>query len=181
MFQKYYQVLHPRTAGFCFLVNQLQKRKHFDAIYDLTIVYADHIPQTEHDILKGSLPNQIYCHIKRYGSTEVPSTEEELKTFLTQKWMDKEHELANFEKTNQFFIKNSQLIQFKNRSNIYLLIPFIFWTILPFLTLYIILTNYYFQILVLIHTLVLLTITVLGDTFLNFEIFLYYLKPWCLR
>lgn len=42
---EYTYTLHPKTTGFSYLVNHLQKANYLDSVYDITIGYPDYIPQ----------------------------------------------------------------------------------------------------------------------------------------
>lgn len=64
-FQKYDYLLHPRTTGFAYLTSQLMKQSCLDAVYDLTIVYPDVVPQTEKHLVQGKFPKVVKLHVKR--------------------------------------------------------------------------------------------------------------------
>ena len=42
---EYHYLLHPKTTGFSYLVRHQRQADNFDAVYDLTIGYPDHVPQ----------------------------------------------------------------------------------------------------------------------------------------
>ena len=63
--QTYDYVLHPRTTGFVFLTQQMLSRQAVDAVYDVTLVYPDVVPQNEAILLKGDFPKQIKVHLVR--------------------------------------------------------------------------------------------------------------------
>jgi lysocardiolipin and lysophospholipid acyltransferase len=64
--QSYDYVLHPRTTGFVFLAQQLLVRRAIDAVYDVTLVYPDLVPQTESVLLRGDFPKQVKIHLARH-------------------------------------------------------------------------------------------------------------------
>lgn len=65
IFQKYDYVLHPRTSGFVFLTQQLLAENNLDALYDVTLVYPDMVPQNEKMLLKGQFPKEVKVHFVR--------------------------------------------------------------------------------------------------------------------
>ena len=68
-----------------------------DAIYDLTLGYVDRGERpSEMSILRGKLPQKIHCHAKLYEAAEVPTSEEGLSKWLTDRFDEKEAALAQF-------------------------------------------------------------------------------------
>lgn len=63
---KYDYVLHPRTTGFTYIASQLLKTRSLDAVYDVTIIYPDSVPQNEKMLFNGVFPKQVYVHFVRY-------------------------------------------------------------------------------------------------------------------
>lgn len=59
-------MLHPRTTGFSYMCCQLMERNELDAVYDVTLVYPDTVPQTEKMLLRGEFPKQVKVHLARY-------------------------------------------------------------------------------------------------------------------
>ena len=57
-------MLQPRTTGLKFI---LSLEYEFDAIYDLTSAYQDHIPQEETAIFKGAMPSTSHYLLKRFS------------------------------------------------------------------------------------------------------------------
>ncbi|XP_021941149.1 lysocardiolipin acyltransferase 1-like isoform X2 [Zootermopsis nevadensis] len=84
--ERYYQVLHPKTTGFVFLVQRMRQNGQLDAIYDITVGYPRTLPQSEIDILKGSFPEEVHFTITRFAGSSLPSGEEELKEWLAYRW-----------------------------------------------------------------------------------------------
>ncbi|GJQ78024.1 hypothetical protein Trydic_g2372 [Trypoxylus dichotomus] len=130
-FKKYDYVLHPRTTGFSFLVGRLLSKNGLDALYDITLAYCDKIPQTEKDILWGNFPKKIKMHFRRYPSTVLPHSEDNLKKFLEKCWLEKEQTLREFHASGNFPI--GQALVNTNRVELYLAL--FFWTMLPVLLL----------------------------------------------
>lgn len=63
--QKYDFILHPRTTGFVFLTKKLLESQILDAVYDVTLLYPDQVPQNEAKLLKGEFPKQVKVHLVR--------------------------------------------------------------------------------------------------------------------
>ncbi|PNF36170.1 hypothetical protein B7P43_G10680 [Cryptotermes secundus] len=63
--ERYYQVLHPKTTGFVFLVQRMRQNGLLDAVYDITVGYPHTLPQSEFDILKGRFPEEVHFTITR--------------------------------------------------------------------------------------------------------------------
>lgn len=59
-------MLHPRTTGFIFLAMQMMARGNLDAVYDVTLIYPDIVPQTEKFLLCGHFPKEVKVHFARY-------------------------------------------------------------------------------------------------------------------
>lgn len=99
---EYTYTLHPKTTGFAYLVQHLQRANYLDAVYDLTIAYPDYIPQTEIDLIRGKLPDEVHFHIKRIPAAEIPTRESMLRKWLENKWSDKERILKQFYEQKTF-------------------------------------------------------------------------------
>ncbi|XP_053992268.1 lysocardiolipin acyltransferase 1-like isoform X1 [Hylaeus volcanicus] len=93
---QYSFTLHPKTTGFSYLVQHLQQANYVDAVYDLTIAYPDYVPQSELDLIKGKLPNEVHFHIKRIPSANMPRHDSTLRRWLEKRWFDKEEVLKQF-------------------------------------------------------------------------------------
>lgn len=98
----YTYTLHPKTTGFAYLVQHLQKANYLDAVYDLTIAYPDYIPQSEIDLIRGKLPGEVHFHIKRIPTAKIPTHESTLRKWLENKWSDKEVILKQFYEKKSF-------------------------------------------------------------------------------
>ncbi|KAK9887015.1 hypothetical protein WA026_019942 [Henosepilachna vigintioctopunctata] len=169
--QEYNYLLHPRTTGFTFLSSQLLKQKCLDAIYDLTIIYPDIIPQTEKHLLRGNFPKEVKLHIRRYPSSVLPRSEDGLKTFLEEVWKKKETVLKNYYETENF--PEGQTLK---RSSLGLIPALIFWTILPYITIYLLIYYNTFRRICILHTMFLICTSFLSGGFQWFEISLYDIK-----
>lgn len=170
--QKYDFVLHPRTTGFTFLAYKLLKKRELDAIYDVTLVYCDNVPQSETSMLKGQVPKTVRMHFAKYPASFLPHNEQGLRHFLEQRWLEKEKVLKEYERTGIFL--HGRTIKRNRPKELYF--AFLFWTSLPFITAYILWVSDLFRWVVLCHTLGLLLLNFIVGGFQNFEIFLYNFK-----
>ncbi|XP_007896497.1 lysocardiolipin acyltransferase 1 [Callorhinchus milii] len=93
---KYEYVLHPRTTGFAFIVDQLRKGANLDAIHDVTVAYPYNFPQTERQLFTGNFPKEIHFHIYRHSVDSLPSSPDGLKAWCQQRWRAKEKLLKSF-------------------------------------------------------------------------------------
>jgi len=94
--QKYDHVLHPRTKGFVWYVQNLRKVGGIQAVHDVTVGYPDEVITSEKDMLMGNSPKQVMFHVKRYSIDELPSDDEGLSKWINQKWREKEVMLHRF-------------------------------------------------------------------------------------
>lgn len=97
----YNYCLHPRTTGFCYIMNALRDGG-LDAVYDVTIAYPDALPKTELDAWKGFLPREVHFHVKSYDDNDIPEEREELKAWLNARWLEKEARLEDFYTHQEF-------------------------------------------------------------------------------
>lgn len=68
-----------------------------DAIYDITVGYPLDFPHSELELAKGRVPPEVHYTFKRYSRDELPlSSEEELGSWLTTLWAEKESFLENY-------------------------------------------------------------------------------------
>ncbi|KAF7560986.1 hypothetical protein G7046_g3161 [Stylonectria norvegica] len=94
-------LLYPRTKGFITTVQHLRKTPHIKAVYDFTIAY-----QHEGIFQKGpsmwetlSVPGlsgvgveagyKFHVHVRRFAIESLPEKDEELATWLEQRWVEK--------------------------------------------------------------------------------------------
>ncbi|XP_011267103.1 lysocardiolipin acyltransferase 1 isoform X3 [Camponotus floridanus] len=99
---QYIYTLHPKTTGFTYLVQHLQRANYLDAVYDLTIAYPDRIPQSEIDLIRGKFPDEIYFHIRRISSADIPIHDMTLRKWLEDRWSVKERILKQFYEQKAF-------------------------------------------------------------------------------
>ncbi|MCJ1315502.1 hypothetical protein MMC15_000822 [Xylographa vitiligo] len=95
--------LYPRTRGFITTVQQLRGTPHVKAIYDLTIAYAEKRPSSSEKWAFLTAPDmwqslseprlntrwKFHVHVERYPLKILPETEEGLKQWLEDKWIEK--------------------------------------------------------------------------------------------
>lgn len=94
---KYDYVLHPRTTGFSYLVDLMEKNNYLDNIYDVTVAYEDVIVESEMQLLKeGVFPKNVHFDVKRYEMEDLPSDMNDRVTWLNDIWKVKEARLKKF-------------------------------------------------------------------------------------
>lgn len=172
---KYEYVLHPRTTGFVYLASRLIQCNVLEAIYDVTVVYCDTVPQRETFLFKGVFPKEVIFIFQKYPKDDLPLDEEGLKNFLMDRWLAKENLLAHF--ANNHMLPgsgNSQKGIYRNSTELY--VALLFWTLFPCAVLYLLTISQLFRRYLLFHTVFLLCVSHLGGGFQNFEISLYNLK-----
>ncbi|KAI8421822.1 hypothetical protein MSG28_009771 [Choristoneura fumiferana] len=96
----YEYVLHPRTTGFAALCSRLRPR--LASVYDATLAY-DAPAQTEADLLRGTIPRHIYFYCKRYPIEDLPHEDDLLKSWLNDRWREKESSLRKFHENGRKF------------------------------------------------------------------------------
>ncbi|XP_052057487.1 lysocardiolipin acyltransferase 1-like [Mytilus californianus] len=128
--EPYEYVLHPRTRGFKYFVEQMRDVNLFDSIIDVTVGYPVNIPQNESDILKGNFPKEVHFYIKRHKALDIPSSEENVDIWCQKVWKEKEERLKKFYQDKKFDVKDNK-IKLKDESEIQSLFKFanIFWSI----------------------------------------------------
>lgn len=167
--QKYENVLHPRTTGFTFLARKLMEKNCLDALYDVTLVYCDNIPQTEKSLMRGDFPKIVKMHFVRHPLDNLPKTEEGLRNFLERSWLQKEKIIKEFYATGNFL--HGPILRRNSKLELYTTL--IFWTMLPYVALYWLLYVDWFRHVVIAHTLFLLFVNFVSDGFQEFEIALH--------
>ncbi|KAB0791403.1 hypothetical protein PPYR_03203 [Photinus pyralis] len=171
--QRYEYVLHPRTTGFVYLAEKLLENNALDALYDLTLVYPDTVPQTERIMFNdGKFPQQVKIHFTRYPASVLPKTSDDLRIFLERRWLEKERVLHEFHVTGHFL--HGEIL--KRTDLTYLYASFVFWTLLPYVVLYCLYEYLYFRYLVVGHTVLMLILNCTTDGFPEVEIVVYKLK-----
>eukprot|EP00128_Syssomonas_multiformis_P013339 Colp12_sorted_trinity150504_noHs@28803 len=99
---KYEFVLHPKTTGFAHCVNEL--RTHVQAVYDITVGYPKTLVTNEKMLGKGHFPEEIHFHVKRHPISTIPSTKNEMATWVTSSFAEKEKVLKKFYEEDKKFI-----------------------------------------------------------------------------
>lgn len=163
----YDHVLHPRTTGFTFLTETLIKNQTLDAVYDVTLLYPDKVPQTEKEVLSGNIPEEVKFHIKRYATKDLPTNQDDLKIFLERLWENKEEKLREYNATKAFY-PGSKVI--KRDHPMELMISLIFWTVLPFIAYFLISYFESFRRIIWYHTLFIIGINFFICGFQQLEI-----------
>lgn len=122
---RYKYILHPKTTGFAYLIQHLQRASYLDAVYDLTIAYPDYIPQSEIDLIRGKFPDEVHFHINRISSADIPKRDSNLRKWLENRWSDKEKILNRFYEQKTFSAEIWPMAKM-----LPLRIAFVFWSIL---------------------------------------------------
>ncbi|XP_060534154.1 lysocardiolipin acyltransferase 1-like [Cylas formicarius] len=171
--KKYQNVLHPRTTGFGYIASRMMADGCLDALYDVTIVYPDVVPQNEKVLFSGGFPKRVKVHLVRYPSSSLPATEASLKLFLENRWSEKEKTIEEFKCTGRF-LHGKVLSDKSNKLELY--IALVFWSVLPYVVLYVLYVFTLFRHLILIDSLLLVGLNCVGRGFPAFEIGLHNLK-----
>ena len=89
-------LLYPRTRGFVATVQGLRNAPHVKAVYDVTIAYArgnqfQKAPTFADTILNPHLSAtwKFHVHVKRHLISALPSSDEDLATWLVSRWIEK--------------------------------------------------------------------------------------------
>ena len=88
----------PRTKGFTASVQGL--RDHITAIYDLTIGYEDGVP-TLSQYARG-LVDRVHMHVRRFPIEDLPETDEGLRQWLLERFVEKDQLLEHYYQTGKF-------------------------------------------------------------------------------
>ncbi len=88
----------PRTKGFTASVQGL--RGHVTAVYDLTIGYEEGVP-TLWQYLKG-LVDRVHLHVRRFPIEALPETDEGLRDWLLERFVEKDRLLEHYYATGAF-------------------------------------------------------------------------------
>lgn len=106
---RYDYVLHPRTTGFVYLVQQLRE-KSIEFVYDVTMGYPENICYGETELLYAQFPQEVHIHFKEYRVQDLPESEAELAEWCAQRWAEKEARLKQFYEKDSAFA-NEPVIQ----------------------------------------------------------------------
>jgi len=75
------------------------------AVYDVTVAYPGSFPQTETQLIAGSLPEGISFHIKRYLlDMDIPDSCPGVETWLRSRWDEKERRIEQFHSSRGRFV-----------------------------------------------------------------------------
>jgi len=75
------------------------------AVYDVTIAYPGSFPQTESQLIAGSLPDSVSFYIKRYLlDSDVPDSSSGVETWLRSRWDEKETRIEQFHSSNGRYV-----------------------------------------------------------------------------
>ena len=70
---KYEHVLHPRTTGFEFLINEMRKNDQISYVCDVTVGYPINVLQDEVELCQtGAFPREIHFHVEKFDINELP-------------------------------------------------------------------------------------------------------------
>lgn len=92
-------VLIPKTKGFYACVEGL--RSSLDAVYDVTIAYKHNCP-TFIDNAFGVDPSEVHINVQRILLHEIPASENEVATWLMERFRLKDDLLSNFSAQGHF-------------------------------------------------------------------------------
>uniref|UniRef100_A0AAR5QFZ6 Acyltransferase C-terminal domain-containing protein n=1 Tax=Dendroctonus ponderosae TaxID=77166 RepID=A0AAR5QFZ6_DENPD len=151
---KYEHVLHPRSTGFVYLVDEMRKRNCLDAVYDLTLIYPDDCPQNEEQLFfQGKFPTNVLAHLVRYPVPALPDNKEGLKVFLEQRWLEKEQTMNEFRKTGNFLYHGSALNRDRYLSKAWAYFTQLIWLGLSCVMIYFLFAHVMYFWLVTVYTL----------------------------
>ena len=88
----------PRSKGFTASIVGL--RSHITAVYDLTIGYEEGVPSLW-QYIKG-LVKRVHVHVRRFPIEELPETEEGLRDWLLELFVEKDRLLEHYYETGGF-------------------------------------------------------------------------------
>jgi 1-acyl-sn-glycerol-3-phosphate acyltransferase len=91
-------VLLPRTKGFVATVEGL--RDHVSAVYDVTVGYEEGVPNLW-QYIKG-YAKRAHLHVRRYPIDELPTSDEELGEWISERFREKDELLEGFYATGAF-------------------------------------------------------------------------------
>ncbi|XP_072760813.1 lysocardiolipin acyltransferase 1 isoform X3 [Anoplolepis gracilipes] len=161
---RYTYTLHPKTTGFAYLAQHLQRANYLDAVYDLTIAYPDYIPQSEIDLIRGKFPDEVHFHIRRISSADIPMQDLTLRKWLENRWSDKEGILKRFYEQKGF---SSEI--WPITKTLPLRAAFGFWSILTGMTILLLIISPIFQLWALINAAFFIGLSILSTGFNQIE------------
>ncbi|XP_026496373.2 lysocardiolipin acyltransferase 1-like [Vanessa tameamea] len=162
-------VLHPRTTGWAVLCSRL-RTSGLASVYDVTVAY-DAPAQTEMDLLHGKMPKHVHFHFKRYDIDDLPYEEEELRTWLQDRWKEKNASLERFHKDGSFidFPLNAAPKRQEPRPLGVAKLAFVFWTVIDVLFIFWLYYSVLFKFWVIYHTLLFILVTKYFGGFHNIQ------------
>ncbi|KAL6213539.1 hypothetical protein ACLB2K_012986 [Fragaria x ananassa] len=92
-------VLLPKTKGFCACLEE--SRGSLDAVYDVTIGYRPSSP-TFFDNASGVNPSEVHMHVRRIPLDTIPTSEDEVTTWLMNTFHFKDQLLSDFHSQGHF-------------------------------------------------------------------------------
>lgn len=94
--KRYDHCLHPRARGFVYVMEALRSGG-LDAVYDMTVGYPDALAKEEGNLLNGNyIPREIHYNIHHYKAEDLPTDEQGLTQWLSERWKEKENTLKLF-------------------------------------------------------------------------------------
>lgn len=190
---KYNYVLHPRTTGFEFLIDEMRKKNQVSYVCDLTVGYPINMLQDEVELCKtGAFPREIHFHVEKFRIDELPnkfkmlgSEGESLETKLEESseggdgqvtvgdWLNerfrlKEQKLSDFynhpDPTKRVFSEKESTETYQPRT-LGMVLCLIFWPLATSLWISLIFSNYYFRCFQMLITLFYVLNLVVHDGF----------------
>ncbi|KAK4793546.1 hypothetical protein SAY86_023981 [Trapa natans] len=92
-------VLLPKTKGFYACLEEL--RASLDAVYDVTIGYKHRCPSFLDNVF-GVDPSEVHIHIRRIQIARIPSSEEEVSSWLMDTFSHKDKLLSDLDNQGRF-------------------------------------------------------------------------------
>lgn len=138
--QEYQYVLHPRTTGFTAICEFMKAHNQLEQVLDVTVAYPQNLCQDENDIVNGNIPREAVFTINCFNVEEMQaSNEEELATWLNERWKLKEDNLRTFYEGKDNAIKHSngfspqQNLEIERETRLVLIRALVFFGFISFL------------------------------------------------
>lgn len=138
---EYDYVLHPRTTGFVSMYQFMRQNNQLDQVVDVTIGYPKNMVQNEDDLLTKRFPQEILFHVRVFETNNIPRDTSRLRTWLQERWREKEDILKNFYQTKCWPEKEANLnfaqkLAIERDTVLYYLGSILFWGLLSCMTAY---------------------------------------------
>lgn len=91
-------VLSPKTTGF--VTSVIHLRGSLDAVYDLTIGFPQGVPKMSHLFTRDC--KEIHLHVKRFQISDIPNTEEDLRSWAWERFDEKDRLMRAFHCNGKF-------------------------------------------------------------------------------